>query len=767
MTIPVPKTNSAAPVTGAHLVPVLPPEGTAGNPVSQAISEVVRVLFTQAYQDKLTGIEAGAEVNLTGNDLRAAIDTATGSTVWRSAHTVLRTAVQVRDLLDGLLGTGWRTSGGGGGGITLDQAIDGVGAALAALSEFSYSASSNTFTFTIQANSVTAAMARATSATHRREWQNRLGIPDDWSEIPNSTPMALGKVVEHGGAYFGCINAHNKGSTGPDGDAANWVLLSNWRGDWTNAWYPVGAFVSRAGSPYVAVQAVVLNDPAPDASNNVKWLQLGASPPTVINVSADTAIPASADGDTYRVTGSTTRTITLPDPSAISVGFRVAVVNGSNSTDHTIARQGAGQTIEGGNTLTLPSGESVTLQLVNANEWELIADTQKGGSSFQPSKVNLYDAVKAIFSHNPSVTPDDADSELDFSPGAAGAIADDSILPIKARSSTAAFKKDWRDRLEVVHTALRSTTLPAVSGYSVGRDFVVLGRSSTDTDVGFRDISDPSTELTEAVSGDVFWLQNSGWTRVGNIREGSPVLRARISAIEAKTDRLTVFAQADLSPRGISGNDFPAFMALHLAGKIDPRNIAQIQVFIGGSPVATVNTSSLLTPFNQAGIAGGVINLGLGSTARANLKGATPPATQFVAVQIYYKFEGTSLAGTTEPDEIDTIRFGTNNNAYLGTERRFEHVVGASPAILPVGSYELEVVGDMGTASQDRRVAQRILLSSLSSSAQNFFLRADGGDEAQIALSYVPTTRTLTYAFRKVGGANNISLESLKAIGQV
>ena len=139
------------------------------------VTTIVRTIFTVAQETKLAGIATGAEVNLTGAALQSAIDSATGGTVWRSAHTVLRTAIEVRDLLDGLLGTGWRTSSGGSGGITLDQAIDGVGAALSALAEFSYDSSANTFTFSVTANSISAAQARANSDAHKLEWRQRIG----------------------------------------------------------------------------------------------------------------------------------------------------------------------------------------------------------------------------------------------------------------------------------------------------------------------------------------------------------------------------------------------------------------------------------------------------------------------------------------------------------------------------------------------------------------------------------------------------------------
>ena len=177
MTRAIPTSDSTTAVDTSWLVPVFEPgdNPASTDPQAQTIADLVRSMFTAAMEAKLDGIAAGAEVNLTGNALQSAIDTAVGSSIWRSAHTVLRTAVQTRDLLDGLLGSGWRTGGGGGGGISLDQAIDGVGAALAMLSEFTYDAAANTFTFSLAANSVTAAQARANSDAHKTEWRNRIG----------------------------------------------------------------------------------------------------------------------------------------------------------------------------------------------------------------------------------------------------------------------------------------------------------------------------------------------------------------------------------------------------------------------------------------------------------------------------------------------------------------------------------------------------------------------------------------------------------------
>ena len=84
---------------------------------------------------------------ISGADLVSAIDSATGSNVWRTAHTILRTAQQTIALIDSALGTAWKGGGGGTSGITLEQATDAAGALLATLAQMRYDASTNTLTF--------------------------------------------------------------------------------------------------------------------------------------------------------------------------------------------------------------------------------------------------------------------------------------------------------------------------------------------------------------------------------------------------------------------------------------------------------------------------------------------------------------------------------------------------------------------------------------------------------------------------------------------
>ena len=216
------------------------------------------------------------------------------------------------------------------------------------------------------------------------------GEPQSWADIPSGSPVPLGQVVIHNGAYFGCIQAHNRVSTGPDGDSVRWILLSNWRGVWTDTWYPQGSFVSHASFPYAATQNVSRGDVAPNAATNTKWLLLGSIPTSVVSYSVNTIIPAANRGWTYRATGSTTRLLSLPNASGtgeVPNGWDVVVSNGS-SADQTVEPNGS-DTIGGNAGLTVAAGRAVRLQKVATGAWILIADTkdETGTGGTSPSVV--------------------------------------------------------------------------------------------------------------------------------------------------------------------------------------------------------------------------------------------------------------------------------------------------------------------------------------------------------------------------------------------
>ena len=284
--------------------------------------------------------------------------------------------------------------------------------------------------------------------------------------------------------------------------------------------------------------------------------------PTVVPIAANYIVEATDRGKTILLTGNRSARASLPNASgAGEVPNGWEVVLATDAADLDVGPNGA-DTINGNAGMQLTGGESIRLQKVATGQWRIIADTRQGAGgdsseedAFVPSKSNLYDAVKAIFGHNPSVTPDDENDELDFSPGAAGAIADNSLLPIKARASTAAFMKEWRDRFGAAHIGLRSNTLPPVAEYSVGRDVFIMGRDGNNTVVPFREVSDPSTEITECSSGDVIMLLAAGWTRVGNIVLGSTVVRLLIETAQEAADaaQLATDTIIQIGPKFIVG----------------------------------------------------------------------------------------------------------------------------------------------------------------------------------------------------------------------
>ena len=100
--------------------------------------------------------------------------------------------------------------------------------------------------------------------------------------------------------------------------------------------------------------------------------------------------------------------------------------------------------------------------------------------------------------------------------------------------------------------------------------------------------------------------------------------------------------------------------------------------------------------------------------------------------------------------------------------RRFEDTVGNSPATLPEGTYEIEVVGKPGGAGDTDYVPHRILLSNIPASNRNFFFRADESVKFRFGAAYNPTTRVLTYttSLRGAGNSQATVLTSIKAIGQ-
>ena len=96
---------------------------------------------------------------------------------------------------------------------------------------------------------------------------------------------------------------------------------------------------------------------------------------------------------------------------------------------------------------------------------------------------------------------------------------------------------------------------------------------------------------------------------------------------------------------------------------------------------------------------------------------------------------------------------------------RFETTVGASPATLPTGTYELSVLGVPGNNSQVDHVAQRILLSDVPAADRDFFFRGDAANEFKVRMRYAAAGRTLTYAAVTTGDLAG-RIIAIKAIGE-
>ena len=249
-------------------------------------------------------------------------------------------------------------------------------------------------------------------------------------------------------------------------------------------------------------------------------------------------------------------------------------------------------------------------------------------------------------------------------------------------------------------------------------------------------------------------------------------------ANKATLDRMSVFEHYELDPGGISGTDFPEFMALKCSRKIVNKTISQIAVSLGGQNVGNIvrNTSPTppatdpAAPFNNGvpELSGGIVNLVLTAQARTNLKnsvGVANRSPQFIGVNVTVTFtDGTSAS--------DLLHFGTNNNAFdlarnpalvaavdARVKTRFETAVGASPAVLPVGTYELALKVAQATsgANRDRKAHKRILVSDLTAADERMYFRF-GNNNVEVTMRYVAATRTLTYS-----GSN---INSLKAIGE-
>ena len=111
----------------------------------------------------------------------------------------------------------------------------------------------------------------------------------------------------------------------------------------------------------------------------------------------------------------------------------------------------------------------------------------------------------------------------------------------------------------------------------------------------------------------------------------------------------------------------------------------------------------------------------------------------------------------TGGNEVERIGFNIPIVDLRSIKTRFESVVGASPATLPVGTYEISALTSPGGSDN---IARRILLSEISASDIIFVFRGSGSNQVKFTVRYDSATRVLTYSVDR-------RTISLKAIGEV
>ena len=301
-----------------------------------------------------------------------------------------------------------------------------------------------------------------------------------------------------------------------------------------------------------------------------------------------------------------------------------------------------------------------------------------------------------------------------------GEVADNSLLPIKARAGTPVEQKDWRERLNSSHIGLISRALPAVDNHNTG-DLVIIARGGATT-VPFREIDDPTTDLLENVAGDVIMLLAAGWTRIGNLFSGgiaAAAAQALANANAAALARIAPFAHIQISPHGIRDHvSFPESFKLTFAEPQHNKTVQSVVVDFNGNtaqlsavtPVSNINTG-----------VGGVLWYALDQAARDNLATNTGATDEQVPVGVRINFDDgtfywfnlpfrvndqdvindavvTSIAnqraaGTVGPNQvISTItQFDATNNLFKDAGGNTITVPNGAIVILPQAVYDAAV----------------------------------------------------------------------------
>ena len=228
------------------------------------------------------------------------------------------------------------------------------------------------------------------------------------------------------------------------------------------------------------------------------------------------------------------------------------IVN-SSSAEVTVAPDGS-DTIDGAASLALAAGLAVRVQKVADGVWAVIAKTEVGTSSgFERDDSRQFRLLRARRRPIPSCGK---------KRGAKG---------LAARKITV------------------GDALPAVANSGIGDIHFFTRGVAAGGSLSWRDISDTSTTIDSAESGDIglYLTSAAGWVRVGNLITGGPALAAVRTVAHGLRDRLVVsLTQGDFYGGSVANIQGTYHINVQSApGAFPTANIVQLWVGDGSSRV--------------------------------------------------------------------------------------------------------------------------------------------------------------------------------------
>ena len=330
-----------------------------------------------------------------------------------------------------------------------------------------------------------------------------------------------------------------------------------------------------------------------------------------------------------------------------------------------------------------------------------------------------------------------------------GGLDDNVLTSAKILARTAVEKAGWRGKIIASHVSA-GTSLPPFDEHNDGDVFILA--ADVANGLNFVDISNRSLVLNAASAGDVMLLlptrDSKQWVRVGTILGISTRVQAALDKKANEADVPGVVSAAlppffDITPlpAGIPGSDFPEHIDVVFSEKQTNKAIRSIALNIAGNP-GTLDNSTPISAIDAANELRGVLRFNFTAEQRTNLStSAKRENTLLLTAQVIITF-------TDDTTFAHDFPFLVNNDIFA-IPMRFEQVVGASPATLPEGSYELsaKIIRTGGNAAQ---AVKRILLSEIGTTDQDFKaqLGQNNAQQGSLRARYAPDSRTLTYSWQ-------------------